>query len=30
MIPQARGSGNSLMIGGDRPPAWGATLDGLR
>ena len=29
MIPQARGSGNSLMIGGGQAAAWGATLDGL-
>jgi hypothetical protein len=29
MIPQARGSGSSLMIGGGQAAAWGATLDGL-
>jgi hypothetical protein len=29
MIPQARGSGNALMIGGGQAAAWGATLDGL-
>ncbi|HTS62801.1 MAG TPA: carboxypeptidase regulatory-like domain-containing protein [Candidatus Acidoferrales bacterium] len=29
IIPQARGSGNALMIGGGQAAAWGATLDGL-
>ena len=29
IIPQARGSGTSLMIGGGQAAAWGATLDGL-
>jgi Carboxypeptidase regulatory-like domain len=29
IIPQAKGSGTSLLIGGGQAGAWGATLDGL-
>jgi hypothetical protein len=29
ITPQAKGSGNALIIGGGQAAAWGATLDGL-